>query len=212
MTKIIRRLCTLLMALVIALLSLVNAIISINKFFETDSYLFMTNDYSNYGSARGIFAITSFFFTIVFFYILYMMCKYRGKLYDRLFCSYKVVGIMNDFNIVPEFVDIIVKRNGKYYSLDYFLELDSKNAKTYRTIKKFVRVRECDISKIKPLSDFNTNNYNFSKLIVGDKAIEAFQCDNNKVIVGTREELNEYLKKFENNNTMLEKILSLLQE
>lgn len=209
MNKLIRRICTLLVALIIALLSLFNAIVSIKNFFETDSYIFITNDYSNYGSARSIFLIAAFFFTTVVFYILYMICRYRGMLYDRLFHSYKVIGIMNIFNIVPDFVYVILKRNGKYY----FQEDNYENTGKAGTLKKVERVKNNIHYKIRPLSDFELNNDKFNKLIVGDKAIEAFQYEENKLIIGTRVEIREFLNNYQTNDKILKvQILQYLDE
>ena len=110
--------------------------------------------------------------------------------------QYKLFGIMNMFDFVPDFVYPVFENQGKYYfqNSDNSIEIDS-----------FYEIcGEKHISRIKPLTS------SFNRLIdvkeyytVGDEPLVAFQTSEEKYFIGTSDIFNEFIKDIKIENGIL---------
>lgn len=118
---------------------------------------------------------------------------------------YKLIGTMNMFGIVPDFVYPIFENNGKYYFQNSYnsLEIDS-----------FYEIcEEKKISIIKPLTS------SFNKLInvkeyytIGDEPLVAFQTSEEKYFIGTGDVFCEFIKDIKIDNEILSKSINDFQK
>lgn len=118
---------------------------------------------------------------------------------------YKLIGTMNVFDIVPDFVYPIFENNGKYYFENSYnsLEIDS-----------FYEIcGEKKISRIKPLTS------SFNKLInvkeyytIGDEPLVAFQTSEEKYFIGTGDVFCEFIKDIKIENEILSKSINDFQK
>ena len=117
---------------------------------------------------------------------------------------YKLIGTMNMFDIVPDFVYPIFENNGKYYFQNSYdsLEIDS-----------FYEIcEEKKISRIKPLT------FTFNKLInvkeyytIGDEPLVAFQTSKEKYFIGTGDVFCEFIKDIKIEKEILSKEINDFQ-
>ena len=118
--------------------------------------------------------------------------------------QYKLVGTMNMFDIVPDFVYPVFESQGKYYfqNSDNSLEIDS-----------FLEVdEEKTESKIKPLtSSFNELAGLKEHYTVGDEALVAFQTSEGKCFIGTSDNFNEFIKDIEIEDEIISKQIADFQ-
>lgn len=117
---------------------------------------------------------------------------------------YKLIGTMNMFDFVPDFVYPVFENNGKYYfqNSDNNIEIDS-----------FYEIcGEEHISRIKPLTS------SFNKLInvkehytVGDEPLVAFQTSEETYFIGTSDVFYDFIKDIKIENEMLSKSIADFQ-
>lgn len=118
---------------------------------------------------------------------------------------YKLIGTMNVFGIVPDFVYPIFENNGKYYF---------ENSYNSLKIDSFYEICEEEkISRIKPLSS------SFNKLInvkeyytIGDEPLVAFQTSEEKYFIGTGDVFCEFIKDIKIENEILSKSINDFQK
>lgn len=122
-----------------------------------------------------------------------------------MFAPYKFVGILNMFDVCPDFVYTIFERDGVYY----FQDADEKNGK----IKDFVPVKQDAIRLVQKLDNFEVSNIPNCSFCLGSDALLAFQLDDSHLQVGTITELKNFLATYETKNDFLkEEIQAFFEE
>ena len=183
MTKMKKRIATLIFAIIAATLSVINIAISGKKMIAYDDLCFITNDYENYGGLRDFYFICFLFFFLIFIYLVYMIVRYKGKIYDKWFRAYKVYGIIDPKPDTEEgFVHPVFKRDGRYFVQD-----DYSNSKK---IKRFIPLTNEEIQNIKKLSLFYEDSP--YSVIIGDKILFGFKYNGNQLVIYTEKELNKF--------------------
>lgn len=116
--------------------------------------------------------------------------------------KYKLIGFVNLFNIVPDFVLPIFKKEDKLY----FQEGKDDE------ILKFGEAKQNIINKIIPFDKVCNNNINLL-FDINSKPIYAFQENSKKVICGVSSVLMTYFKAYEPSNDVLKsEILDFLKD
>lgn len=102
--------------------------------------------------------------------------------------TYKLVGIFNMFDIIPDFVYPVFKRKGKYFFQDANEEGHTMNS----PIERFVQIKESAIERIEFLTDFVIYGNKGTDFEVGSKIVYIFQIDKEHLQIGTEEEMIEF--------------------
>ena len=101
--------------------------------------------------------------------------------------KYKLIGILNVFDITPEFVYPVFEYDSRYYVQD---RLSTKKIDAFELITK-----ENFINNIQPLYKYYltlpSRKYTY---YVDDDVIMGFQLSENELFIGTKEEFIEYSK------------------
>jgi len=113
---------------------------------------------------------------------------------------YKLVGILNLFNVIPDFIYLVFERNKQYYLL-------TGDEETLR-IKEFVPVKNSAIGRIIKLSYLNTNEIQQVDFTKESKPIFGFQVSDTEVFLGFFEEIKEFLQNFETQDEILKEEIS----
>ena len=113
--------------------------------------------------------------------------------------KFKLIGFMNLFDIVPDFVMPIFEKDNKYY-----FEIGDEES---LIITEFAPVKESAISEIVFLGDVKSNIVGTKELTLANEPIFAFQSSKEDVFVGTFEEMKEYLKSFKTDSDVLSEII-----
>lgn len=108
---------------------------------------------------------------------------------------YKLVGILNMFDISPDFVYPIFEKDRKYY----FQTGDIQKLQ----ISEFSPVKESYISKVVLLNQVENNLIERKESSLQSEPIFAFQKDKNSVFIGTYQEMVDVLLTFEADNEIL---------
>lgn len=109
--------------------------------------------------------------------------------------NYKLVGILNLFDIVPDFVYPIFERDSQYY----FITGDQEDLKT----EGFEVVKDAAVKRIIRLSDLKINEFKQREFSKESNPIFAFQVSETEVYFGFFEEIKEFLKDFETEDEIL---------
>lgn len=109
--------------------------------------------------------------------------------------KYKLVGIMNLFNIVPDFVRPIFENDNKLY-------FQISNEKT-AIITEFVPVKENAINNVILLNTITNNLKKREELTISNNPLFAFQTSEEYVFIGTFEEMRDFFKSFKADNQIL---------
>ena len=109
--------------------------------------------------------------------------------------KYKLVGIMNLFNIVPDFVRPIFENDNKLY-------FQISNEKT-AIITEFVPVKENAINNVILLNTITNNLKKREELTISNNPLFAFQTSEEYVFIGTFEEMRDFFKSFKTDNQIL---------
>lgn len=122
-----------------------------------------------------------------------------------MFAPYKFVGILNMFDVCPDFVYTIFERNGVYY----FQDADEKTGK----IKDFVPVKQDAIRLVQKLDNFELSTIPDCSFCLGSDALAVFQLDYSHLQVGTITELKKFLTTYATKDDFLkEEIQAFLEE
>ncbi len=112
-----------------------------------------------------------------------------------MFAPYKFVGILNMFDICPDFVYTIFERDGVYF----FQDTNEKTGK----IKEFVPVKQDAIHLIQKSYNFKLSKVPNNSFSIGSDALVIFQLDATYLQVGTIKELKSFLLTYETNDEFL---------
>lgn len=122
-----------------------------------------------------------------------------------MFAPYKFVGILNMFEICPDFVYTIFERDGVYF----FQDTNEKTGK----IKEFVPVKHDAIHLIQKSDNFKLSKVPNNSFSIGSDALAIFQLDDTYLQVGTIKELKSFLLTYETNDEFLnEEIQDFFEE
>ena len=123
--------------------------------------------------------------------------------------TYKLVGIFNMFDIIPDFVYPVFEREGKYFFQDANEEGHTINS----PIESFVQIKESAIEKIKLLTDFVVCGNKETDFEVGSKILHIFQIDKERLQIGTEEEMIEFATTYKTDNEVVaEQLNDFLEE
>lgn len=118
--------------------------------------------------------------------------------------TYEMVGFLNMFDIVPDFVYPVFERNrkdNKYY-------FQSENEETL-TIEHFIPIKELYIDKIIFFKNgINVSECRTRQVTLGSEPIFAFQYAEDHIQVGNHEELKEFFKNFKTEYKSIQKEIS----
>jgi len=121
-------------------------------------------------------------------------------MYDE---NYKFVGIINPFDIYPDFVYPIFEKNGKYY----FQKTNNTSITVFNEIKDNFRIEKIYLLNNEIASYINIKD----QYSVGDEAIVAFQLEKDKIIISDIANFISYIKDFvTDDHILIEKIDTLL--
>ena len=111
--------------------------------------------------------------------------------------NYRLVGILNLFDVVPDFVYPIFEREGRYY----FITGDEETLKT----EGFEQVSERGVERIVWLSELKTNECKLREFNNESEPIFAFQVSETEVYIGVFKEIRDFLETFETDDRILKK-------
>ena len=109
--------------------------------------------------------------------------------------TYKLVGFLNLFGAVPDFVYPIFEKENKYY---FLIRYDEK-----LDIKEFKELRSHEIKKINFLNNIKSNISDDIILTKESKPIFAFQSSYGYVHVGFLKEFRGFFETYEADNDLL---------
>ena len=116
---------------------------------------------------------------------------------------YKLAGIFNQFNVIPDFIYPVFERGGQYY-------IWTGDEETLKT-KRYVPVKDYGIERIIRISDLKTNEIQQTDFSKESKPIFGFQISETEVFFGFFEEIKEFLQNFETQDkTLKEEIFDFL--
>lgn len=116
---------------------------------------------------------------------------------------YKTYGIVNVFDIIPDFVFVVVERDGIFY-FPYANELSK--------IKYFYNVPPSVIKRIQPFSKFTCSKILDNELTVDSDFPFAFQVNEKDLQIGTSNELISFFSTYKTNDNILkEKIETFIK-
>lgn len=113
--------------------------------------------------------------------------------------NYKLVGILNLFDIVPDFVYPIFERDNQYY----FITGDQEALKT----EGFEVLKDAAVKRIIRLSDLKINEFKQREFSKESTPIFAFQVSAREVYLGFFEEIKEFLKNLETEDEILKRAI-----
>ena len=111
--------------------------------------------------------------------------------------TYKLVGILDLFGVVPNFVYPVFEKDSQYYFLVY-----DENAKK---IGRFEPVKSSCISKIVFLSNLKTNMFQQTDFSKNSEPIFVFQLSEDEIFVAPISEAACFFETFETENSILKK-------
>lgn len=114
--------------------------------------------------------------------------------------KYKLVGILNVFDVIPDFIYPIFERDNQHF----FQQGDDKSLK----LEEFVLVKESVIDRIVLLKDLQVNASPQTEFTISSKPLFGFQFSDEEVYLGFYEEMKEFLLSFETEDTILKKEIS----
>lgn len=112
-----------------------------------------------------------------------------------MFAPYNFFGILNMFDICPDFVFPIFERNGIYF----FEDVNEDTGK----IKDFIPVKQDAIYLIKSSKNFKLSKTLDSSFSIGSLALIAFQLSDSYLRIGTISELKSFLLTYETEDKIL---------
>lgn len=188
MTIFKRRVLTLILMIGATYLSFITCF-TLNKKMNDFDYLSSFSTTNNiYDILRGIHGMLFIAFVFLTVYFIYLLIWYREKVYDKLFCSYKAIGIVERIrNSTGAFVDVIFIKNGKYYIQEEYYNPD----KNVKKIKSFVSFTG-ETKKIIPLTEFYVDIPKTA--IIGDKLLLGFRYKKNHLIITNIHQTERFLK------------------
>lgn len=113
-----------------------------------------------------------------------------------MFAPYNFFGILNMFDICPDFVFPIFERNGIYF----FEDVNEDTGK----IKDFIPVKQDAVRLIKKTDEFELSKIQSKYFCIGSPALVAFQVNESYLQIGTISELKVFLSTYETNDKILE--------
>lgn len=117
---------------------------------------------------------------------------------------YKTYGIVNIFDVIPDFVLVVVERDGKFY-FPYASNLSK--------VKYFHEAPRSIIKRIKPFSKFICSKIPDNELTVNSDFLFAFQVNEKDLQIGTSNELISFLSTYKTDDEALkEKIETFIKE
>ena len=112
--------------------------------------------------------------------------------------DYKLVGYLNLFNTVPDFVTPVYEKDNTYY----FASGTYSDLK----LKKFDQITQRDvIKKITFLKDIHVNSSEFNNVAINSQPFFAFQYSDDSVYIGSLYEMQKFLRRFKTSNDELKK-------
>ena len=111
--------------------------------------------------------------------------------------KYKLVGVLNLFDIVPDFVYPIFERENQYF----FQHGDDDSLR----LLDFLPVKESAIDRIVLLKDLKVNKLSQIWFSVSSKPLFGFQFSDKEAYLGFYEEVKEFLQSFETEDIILKK-------
>lgn len=111
--------------------------------------------------------------------------------------KYKLVGILNLFDVIPDFVYPIFEKDNQYF----FQHGDDESLKRL----DFLPVKESAIDRIVLLKDLKVNKLPQIWFSVSSKPLFGFHFSDNEVYLGFFEEMAEFLKSFKTEDDILVK-------
>lgn len=111
--------------------------------------------------------------------------------------KYKLVGILNLFDVIPDFVYPIFEKDNQYF----FQHGDDESLKRL----DFLPVKESAIDRIVLLKDLKVNKLPQIWFSVSSKPLFGFHFSDNEVYLGFFEEMTEFLKSFKTEDDILVK-------
>ena len=111
--------------------------------------------------------------------------------------NYKLVGILNLFDVVPSFVYPIFEKEGRYY----FITGDEETLQT----EGFEIVKESAVKRIVFLNDLKTNEFLQREFSEESEPIFVFQVSVTEIYIGAFEKIRDFLQTFETDDEILKK-------
>lgn len=111
--------------------------------------------------------------------------------------TYKLVGILDLFGVVPNFVYPVFEKNGQYY----FLVCD----KNFKEIERFEPVKDSCVSRIVYLSNLKTNMFQQTDFSKNSEPIFVFQLSEDEIFVAPISEAASFFETFKTENSILKK-------
>lgn len=118
--------------------------------------------------------------------------------------TYKLVGIFNMFDVIPDFVYPVFEREGKYF----FQHANEEGHSINSPIEEFVQIKENAIEEIKFFKDFIVSGNQESDYHVGSKIVYVFQINKEHLQIGTEEEMIEFAITYKSDDDKVVKELS----
>lgn len=112
-----------------------------------------------------------------------------------MFAPYKFGGILNMFDICPDFVFPVFERDGVYF----FEDVNESTGK----IEEFIPVKEDAIRLVKRVEEFELSKTLNNSFSVGSLALVVFQLSDSYLQVGTIAELKNFLLTYETEDKFL---------
>lgn len=113
--------------------------------------------------------------------------------------TYELVGFMNMFDIVPDFVYPVFQS-----SKDHLFYFQDANEETLR-LDGFCLISDSHCSHFTFFNDsIKTNEFSSTKSSIGSKPIFAFQASKDFVQIGFYKDLKKFFKSFETTNSTLQ--------
>lgn len=191
-----RRLNTLIFTVFLIILSFFSAGLACKRFIYWDNYILNYERSQHNVMLRNITFSMFIFFIFVGIILCYVLLKYRGKLYDKLFRSYKVAGIINRYTVSPDFVQVVLKKNRKYY----FPVTNEKGVLT-----KIIPLTPDEVRDITKLKECKLSNECLHSFTFGEECYYAFQTNENELFIDNLNSFREFLSEFETNNSFIQK-------
>lgn len=191
-----QRLKTLLFTIFLIILSAFSAGLSGKRFIYWDNYILNYERSQHTVMLRNASFVLFISFIFVEILLFYAVVKYRGKLYDKLFRSYRVAGIINRYTVSPDFVQLVLKKRGKYY----FPVTNEKGILT-----KVIPLTENDARDITKLKECTLSNDCLHSFTYGEECYYAFQYEDNELFIDNLNSFREFLNEFEISNSFIQK-------
>ena len=109
---------------------------------------------------------------------------------------YKLAGILNLFNVLPDFVYPVFEKNNQYYFM--IGDEDTLNTEGYIPV-----IGDDVIKRIAKISDLKTNEIRQVDFTKESKPFFCFQLSETEVFFGFFEEIKDFLQNFETQDEIL---------